>query len=186
TRFRLDSSNRIQSLTFYTINGFPYGQITFVYGPGGYHQEERWETLPDHTVIRRYVYTFNEEGVPVSLTEYGRGEQEISRVDLTQAPADQLYRLPPPRVGNRLEEAEDIIESIRSSGVVSPIPARIPVLPSDMVQLRDGQLFTGSLLHLSEQYLQIVTAPRDTLQLPVQQVYWARIRSGEYLIYPTP
>ncbi|RMF07591.1 MAG: hypothetical protein D6762_07270, partial [Candidatus Neomarinimicrobiota bacterium] len=49
TRFRLDSSNRIQSLTFYTVNGFPYGQITFVYGPGDYHQEERWETLPDHT-----------------------------------------------------------------------------------------------------------------------------------------
>ncbi len=182
TRFDLDSLGRIQNMTFITVDGHPYGRISMDYTVQGRKRSEVWIQLPEGRVIRRYKYHFDEDGTPVSLREFGQNGELVSDVDLTFAPADQLYRTPPPKLGNRLLEAQTIIESIRESRVSTPHPAIIPVLTDDLLQLTDGQLLIGSLIQSTTAGLKIQLRSGEVLDIPLNRISWARSRNGKYLV----
>ncbi|MFQ6614039.1 MAG: hypothetical protein ACE5D1_04275, partial [Fidelibacterota bacterium] len=182
TRVTVDSSGRIRNLTFITVDGTSYGNITMDYTKTGRKASEIWTLLPKKETIRRYQYSFDSDGRLLSLSEFGREDQLISQVDLTVAAADELYQVPPPRLGNRLLEAESIIESIHRSRIESPFPATIPHLTDDLLQLVNGQLMIGTLTESTPDGLKIRLLTGEVLNIPLTQISWARSRNGKYLV----
>ncbi|NOZ74339.1 MAG: hypothetical protein GXO90_03035 [FCB group bacterium] len=182
TQVELDKMGHIRQMTFITVDGTPYGRISMSYTPRGRKATEQWTQLPNNKMIRRYQYSYDSEGRIRSLAEYGRQGELISEVDLTVAPADKLYRVPPPKLGNRLLEAETIIESIRQSKITLSHPATIPPLADDLLQLINGQLMVGTLIQSTSEGLKIRLSTGEVLNIPVSQISWARSRNGSYLV----
>lgn len=183
SRFELDSLGRISNIIFTTVDGNRYGRIDMIYKPDGRKSEEIWKSLPGGQVVRRYHYQFDKDGNPAAMFEYGRSGESISEVDLTLAPADRLYKIPPPKLGNRLMEAESIIQSINTSGETSGQPALLPVLMDDLVQLSDGQLLIGKIVSVDTDGLKFNNSGSETLTIPVERIDWARTRNGKYVIH---
>ena len=55
------------------------------------------------------------------IWEYGKNNELISEVALDMVPADQLYRTPPPRTGNILDEYDIIKKEIEDKRIISSI-----------------------------------------------------------------
>lgn len=184
TRFSIAADGSVTAVNFYSIDNHRYGRIAFSYDYLGLVREETWTAFPGSAIVRRYVYEFNLETHGKKLWEYGSDGREVSYIELAMAPADELYPYPVPRTGNILEEKEDIIREIKTSGIVPPLPAYIPRLEWDQILFLSGEIRDVILVDLESESVTIrFPGESDRLTIPLKRIRQIKSHWGD-LIYP--
>ncbi len=182
--FHFTPGGRIASVVFATVSGHRYGQIKFQYDDHQHLLDESWYSLPQTRLVRRYHYKWLDGSDGIRLREFGKKGELISDVTLEQAPADELYRVPPPRSGNILDEAALILEQIAARKEHLPYPAVIPRTEWDRLILNSGEELDIHFLELSGTVVRFRQPPsNDELSLPLTQVQVIISRYGQR-IYP--
>ena len=184
SKFILNSSDQIQKIVFSNVQGFDYGEIKFIYDHLGLLKGEAWITLPNKTIIRRFLYNVDMFTGRKEIWEYGKNGQEISHVALTQPPASTLYKTPPPRIGNRLDEISIILEDIRSQDIEIPFDVFIPKTDFDLMVLTNTDSLMIDLLNInSKQVIFKIVGDTSALTMPIFRVKSITSKYGER-IYP--
>ena len=192
TYFTIDDGVEVSKIVFQTIDGQRYGQIELDYDYLGNLYEERWRDLPSARVIRRFKYKFEhlydyvEPHMVVQIWEFGHGGELISNVAVDMAPADQLYKTPPPRSHNTLDEADIIAREIKERRILVPHGGIIPRTEWDELILVNGERLLIDFVDLSDNGLQFrMKQENDILTLPIHRVRSLTSRMGD-VIYPKP
>ena len=190
TYFTMDDGNHVSSILFETIDGQKYGQIELDYDYLGYLSEERWRDLPSGRIIRQYKYKFEliknyeEARTVVQIWEYGYDNQLISNVAVDMAPSDQLYKTPPPRTNNTLDEVDIIKAEIKEGRVIVPHEAIIPVMMQDHLIMRNGDQLFVDFVNMTESGIQFrIKSEQELLTMPLHKVQSLTSRMGD-VIYP--
>ena len=192
TYFTIDDGVEVSKIVFQTIDGQKYGQIELDYDYLGNLYEERWRDLPSARVIRRFKYKFEhlydyvEPHMVVQIWEFGLDGELISNVAIDMAPADQLYKTPPPRSHNTLDEADVIAREIKERRILIPHGGIIPRTEWDELILVSGERLLIDFVDLSDNGLQFrMKQENDILTLPIHRVRSLTSRMGD-VIYPKP
>ena len=192
TNFTMDDGAQISKIIFQTIDGQKYGQIELDYDYLGNLYEERWRDLPSARVIRRFKYKFQhvydyvEPHMIVQIWEFGHDGELVSNVAIDMAPADQLYKTPPPRSHNTLDEADVIAREIKERRILVPHGGIIPRTEWDELILINGERLLIDFIDLSDNGLQFrMQEENDILTLPIHRVRSLTSRMGD-VIYPQP
>ena len=192
TYFTMEDGVQISKIVFQTIDGQKYGQIELDYDYLGNLYEERWRDLPSARVIRRFKYKFEhmydyvEPHMVVQIWEFGYDGELISNVAVDMAPADQLYKTPPPRSHNTLDEVDIIAREIKERRILVPHGGIIPRTEWDELILVNGERLLIDFVDLSENGLQFrMEQENDILTLPIHRVRTLTSRMGD-VIYPRP
>lgn len=184
SKFILNSSDQIQKIVFSNVQGFDYGEIKFIYDHLGLLKGEIWITLPNKTIIRRFLYDVDMLTGRKEIWEYGKNGQEISHVALTQPPASTLYKTPPPRIGNRLDEISIILEDIRSQDIDIPFDVFIPKTDFDLMVLTNTDSLMIDLLNIDSKRVTFkIIGDTSALTMPIFRVESITSKYGER-IYP--
>ena len=184
SKFILNKADQIQSIQFINVRGEQYGEINFIYGHLGLLSGEVWTSLPDELVIRRFAYEVDMLTNRKEIWEYDRNGQELSHIALTQPPASQLYKTPPPRYGNRLDEISILLEDIREKKLNVPFDVFIPKTDYDLMILTNGDSLMIHLVELGIQRVQfIIVGEKDELTMPKFRIESITSKYGER-IYP--
>tara|TARA_B110000263_G_scaffold47468_1_gene39445 strand:+ start:3988 stop:4944 length:957 start_codon:yes stop_codon:yes gene_type:complete len=184
SKFILNSSDQIQKIVFSNVQGFDYGEIKFIYNHLGLLKGEIWITLPNKTIIRRFLYDVDMLTGRKEIWEYGKNGQEISHVALTQPPASTLYKTPPPRIGNRLDEISIILEDIRSQDIDIPFDVFIPKTDFDLMVLTNTDSLMIDLLNIDSKRVTFkIIGDTSALTMPIFRVESITSKYGER-IYP--
>ena len=184
SKFILNSSDQIQKIVFSNVQGFDYGEIKFIYDHLGLLKGEIWITLPNKTIIRRFLYDVDMLTGRKEIWEYGKNGQEISHVALTQPPASTLYKTPPPRIGNRLDEISIILEDIRSQDIDIPFDVFIPKTDFDLMVLTNTDSLMIDLLNIDSKRVTFkIIGDTSALTMPIFRVKSITSKYGER-IYP--
>ena len=67
-----------------------------------------------------HMYDYVEPHMVVQIWEFGYDGELISNVAVDMAPADQLYKTPPPRSHNTLDEVDIIAREIKERRILVP------------------------------------------------------------------
>ena len=192
TYFTIDDGVEVSKIVFQTIDGQRYGQIELDYDYLGNLYEERWRDLPSARVIRRFKYKFEhlydyvEPHMVVQIWEFGHDGELISNVAIDMAPADQLYKTPPPRSHNTLDEVDVIAREIKERRILIPHGGIIPRTEWDELILVSGERLLIDFVDLSDNGLQFrMKQENDILTLPIHRVRSLTSRMGD-VIYPKP
>jgi len=192
TYFTIDDGVEVSKIVFQTIDGQKYGQIELDYDYLGNLYEERWRDLPSARVIRRFKYKFEhlydyvEPHMVVQIWEFGHDGELISNVAIDMAPADQLYKTPPPRSHNTLDEVDVIAREIKERRILIPHGGIIPRTEWDELILVSGERLLIDFVDLSDNGLQFrMKQENDILTLPIHRVRSLTSRMGD-VIYPKP
>ena len=192
THFTVKDGAFISKIVFETIDGQKYGQIELDYDYLGYLSEERWRDLPSGRIIRQYKYKFElvksyeESRTVVQIWEYGYDNQLISNVAVDMAPADQLYKTPPPRSNNTLDEADVIAREIKERRILVQNNSIIPRATLDELILVNGEKLFVDYVDVSENGIKFrMEKENDILTLPLHRVRSLTSRMGD-VIYPRP
>jgi hypothetical protein len=192
TYFTMDDGVQISKIVFQTIDGQKYGQIELDYDYLGNLYEERWRDLPSARVIRRFKYKFEhlhdyiQPHTVVQIWEFGHDGELLSNVAVDMAPADQLYKTPPPRSHNTLDEADIIAREIKERRILVPHGGIIPRTEWDELILVNGDRLLIDFVDLSENGLKFrMDQENDILTLPIHRVRTLTSRMGD-VIYPKP
>tara|TARA_B100000214_G_scaffold359281_1_gene320559 strand:- start:288 stop:674 length:387 start_codon:yes stop_codon:yes gene_type:complete len=122
----------------------------------------------------------------VQIWEFGHDGELISNVAIDMAPADQLYKTPPPRTHNTLDEADIIAREIKERRILVPHGGIIPKTEWDELILIDGQRLMVDYIELSDNGLLFrMKEEDDILTLPIHRVRSLTSRMGD-VIYPKP
>ena len=184
SKFILNSSDQIQKIVFSNVQGFDYGEIKFIYNHLGLLKGEIWITLPNKTIIRRFLYDVDMLTGRKEIWEYGKNGQEISHVALTQPPASTLYKTPPPRIGNRLDEISIILEDIRLQDIDIPFDVFIPKTDFDLMVLTNTDSLMIDLLNIDSKRVTFkIIGDTSALTMPIFRVESITSKYGER-IYP--
>ncbi len=190
THFTVKDGTFISKIVFETIDGQKYGQIELDYDYLGYLAEERWRDLPSGRIIRQYKYKFEliknyeEARTVVQIWEYGYDNQLISNVAVDMAPADQLYKTPPPRTNNILDEVDIIKAEIREGRVIVPYGGIIPITTEDHLIMRNGDQLFVDFIKLTDSGIQFrLKSEKELLTIPLHRVRSLTSRMGD-VIYP--
>ena len=190
THFTVKDGTFISKIVFETIDGQKYGQIELDYDYLGYLAEERWRDLPSGRIIRQYKYKFEliknyeEARTVVQIWEYGYDNQLISNVAVDMAPADQLYKTPPPRTNNSLDEVDIIKAEIREGRVIVPYGGIIPITTEDHLIMRNGDQLFVDFVNLTDSGIQFrLKSEEELLTMPFHRVRSLTSRMGD-VIYP--
>ncbi|MCH7612296.1 MAG: hypothetical protein IIB45_02935 [Candidatus Marinimicrobia bacterium] len=184
TEFVLNGSDEIHEIIFRTIDNHEYGTIHLTYDHLGFLQEEVWRILPENKIIRKFVYHFDIINNIQQIWEYGKDGSEISHVALSMAPEDKLYTTPPPRTGNVLDEADDILQELISKRIIAPIPAFIPYTDWDRITLIDGDGMDIVFVAIDENYLRFsLPFESDVLSMSLDRISSVTSKYGKR-IYP--
>lgn len=184
SKFIINNSNQIKKITFKNVQGFNYGEITFIYDHLGLIKGESWSMLPEQIKIRQFAYSFDMLTGRKEVWEYGENGQEVSHVALTQPPADQLYKTLPPRTGNRLDEISIILEDIRSQDLEIPFDVFIPKTDHDLMVLTNNDSLMINLLNIGSQRITFkIIGDTSELTMPIFRVKNIISKYGES-IYP--
>ncbi len=182
--FFLSPDGRINRIQFLTIDRVPYGEIYLAYDRLGYLSEERWVQLPQGAVVRIFKYAYDIMTKIQQIWEYGRGNQLVSHVALTQAPAEALYKEPPPRTGNILDEVGIILEELRTQRILTPLPTLIPQMEQDRLILINGDVLMVELLGIDEEEVRFrLNKDPAVLRIPLDRVASVTTRFGQ-VVYP--
>ncbi|MBT6112265.1 MAG: hypothetical protein HOH03_01510, partial [Candidatus Marinimicrobia bacterium] len=120
------------------------------------------------------------------IWEYGRDGELISHMSLEMAPADQLYKVPPPRTGNTLSESEIIMKEIKEKRIIVPHGGIIPRTELDEIIFKSGQRMEVEFISLEEGGIQFkLSEAGDLLTVPKHRVESLTSRNGT-VIYPEP
>ena len=184
SEFQMSAGNQIEQITFFTVDNRHYGSISFTYDRLGFLTNEIWVKEPEIQIIRRFKYQYDIMAQVKQIWEYDRTGNLISHQALQQAPADELYKKQPPRTGNLLSEAGLIIEELRSSRMVAPNPAFIPVTLWDQLVTNDEDRFDIDFISMDKINVKFREPnSQDILSISLDRVASVVSRYGE-IIYP--
>lgn len=182
--FIIPRGKQITQIIFETIDGMKYGKIELEYDYLSYLSEERWRALPSGEIIRRFNYKFDLMSNVTQIWEFGKNNELISEVALDMVPADQLYRTPPPRTGNVLDEYDIIRKEIKEKRIISPNTSFIPSTKFDQLVLKSGQSFEVDFIGANTNGIQFRLLDNNgLLTIPFDNVRSLTSRMGD-VIYP--
>jgi hypothetical protein len=180
SKFILNESDQIESIHFTDVRGDHYGKIDFIYDHLGLLNGELWISLPTEKTIRRFAYSIDMLTNRKEIWEFDHRGQEVSHVALVKPPADQLYKTPPPRYGNRLDEISIILEEIREKDLTVPFDVFIPKTDYDLMVLTNGDSLLIHLIELGNQRVTfILIGEKGELTMPKFRVQSITSKYGE-------
>jgi len=190
TYFTIQDGIQISKIVFETVDGQKYGQVELDYDYLGSLKEERWRDLPSARIIRRFKYKFDlltefiQSHAVVQIWEFGYDDALISHVAIDQAPSDQLYKTPPPRSHNTLDEVDIIAREIKESRIIVPHGAFIPRTTWDELIMVTGDRLMVDFVDMTDNGIKFrMENERDILTVPFHRVRSLTSRMGD-VIYP--
>ena len=184
SEFQMSAGNQIEQINFFTVDNRHYGSIAFAYDRLGFVTNEIWIKEPENQIVRRFKYQYDIIAQVKQIWEYDRTGNLISHQALKQAPADELYKKPPPRTGNALSEAGLIIEELRSSRMLAPNPAFIPVTLWDQLVTNNKDRFDIDFISVNKKNVKFREPNgQDIMSISLDRVASVVSRFGE-IIYP--
>jgi len=182
--FFIPRGEHVTQIIFETIDGLQYGKIELDYDYLNFLSEERWRELPSGNIIRRFNYKFDLLSDVTQIWEYGKNGKLISEVALDMVPADQLYRTPPPRTGNILDEYDIIAKEIKEKRIITTKSPIIPYTENDQLVLKTGQALEIDYVGTSQNGIQFrLKDSEGLLTIPFDNVRSLTSRMGD-VIYP--
>ena len=182
--FIIPRGEQVTQIVFETIDGLKYGKIELDYDYLNFLSEERWRKLPSGEVIRKFNYKFDLMSNVTQIWEYGRDNKLVSEVALDMVPADQLYRTPPPRTGNILDEYDIIQKEIKEKRIITSNNPIIPHSVFDQLVLKSGQSLEVDFVGTNQNGIQFRLSNNDgLLTVPFNTVRSLTSRMGD-VIYP--
>ena len=182
--FIIPRGEEVTQIIFETIDGLKYGKIELDYDYLNFLSEERWRKLPSGEVIRKFNYKFDLMSNVTQIWEYGRDNKLVSEVALDMVPADQLYRTPPPRTGNILDEYDIIQKEIKEKRIITSNNPIIPHSVFDQLVLKSGQSLEVDFVGTNQNGIQFRLSRNDgLLTVPFNNVRSLTSRMGD-VIYP--
>ena len=182
--FIIPRGEQVTQIIFETIDGKKYGKIELDYDYLNFLSEERWRALPSGKIIRKFKYKFDLMSNVTQIWEYGKNNELISEVALDMVPADQLYRTPPPRTGNILDEYDIIKKEIEDKRIISSNNPIIPHTNFDQLVLKTGQLLDIDFVGTNQNGIQFrLNDNEGLLTVPFSNVRSLTSRMGD-VIYP--
>lgn len=182
--FIIPRGEQVTQIIFETIDGKKYGKIELDYDYLNFLSEERWRALPSGEIIRKFKYKFDLMSNVTQIWEYGKNNELISEVALDMVPADQLYRTPPPRTGNILDEYDIIKKEIEDKRIISSNNPIIPLTNFDQLVLKTGQSLDIDFVGTNQNGIQFRLNDNDgLLTVPFSNVRSLTSRMGD-VIYP--
>ena len=182
--FLIPRGEHVTQIIFETVDGLQYGKIELDYDYLNFLSEERWRELPSGKVIRQFNYKFDLLSDVTQIWEYGKNGELISEVALDMVPADQLYRTPPPRTGNILDEYDIIAKEIKEKRIITSKNPVIPHTENDQLVLKTGQALEVDYVGTNQNGIQFRLNDSDgLLTIPFDNVRSLTSRMGD-VIYP--
>ena len=182
--FIIPRGDQVTQIIFETIDGLKYGKIELDYDYLNFLSEERWRKLPSGEIIRKFNYKFDLMSNVTQIWEYGRDNKLVSEVALDMVPADQLYRTPPPRTGNILDEYDIIQKEIKEKRIITSNNPIIPYSVFDQLVLKSGQSLKVDFIGTNQNGIQFRLSNNDgLLTVPFNNVRSLTSRMGD-VIYP--
>ena len=182
--FIIPRGEQVTQIIFETVDGKKYGKIELDYDYLNFLSEERWRALPSGEIIRKFKYKFDLMSNVTQIWEYGKNNELISEVALDMVPADQLYRTPPPRTGNILDEYDIIKKEIENKRIISSNNPIIPHTNFDQLVLKTGQSLDIDFVGTNQNGIQFRLNDNDgLLTVPFSNVRSLTSRMGD-VIYP--
>ena len=182
--FIIPRGEQVTQIIFETIDGKKYGKIELDYDYLNFLSEERWRALPTGEIIRKFKYKFDMMSNVTQIWEYGKNNELISEVALDMVPEDQLYRTPPPRTGNILDEYDIIKKEIEDKRIISSNNPIIPHTNFDQLVLKTGQSLDIDFVGTNQNGIQFRLNDNDgLLTVPFSNVRSLTSRMGD-VIYP--
>ena len=182
--FIIPRGEEVTQIIFETIDGLKYGKIELDYDYLNFLSEERWRKLPSGEIIRKFNYKFDLMSNVTQIWEYGRDNRLVSEVALDMVPADQLYRTPPPRTGNILDEYDIIQKEIKEKRIITSNNPIIPHSVFDQLVLKSGQSLEVDFVGTNQNGIQFRLSNNDgLLTVPFNNVRSLTSRMGD-VIYP--
>ena len=182
--FIIPRGEEVTQIIFETIDGLKYGKIELDYDYLNFLSEERWRKLPSGEIIRKFNYKFDLMSNVTQIWEYGRDNKLVSEVALDMVPADQLYRTPPPRTGNILDEYDIIQKEIKEKRIITSNNPIIPHSVFDQLVLKSGQSLEVDFVGTNQNGIQFRLFNNDgLLTVPFNNVRSLTSRMGD-VIYP--
>ena len=184
SQFQMSSTNQLEKIEFYTVDNQFYGSISFTYDRLGFVNNEVWIKEPENHIIRRFKYQYDIMAEVKQIWEYNKSGNLISNQTLKHAPADELYKKPPPRTGNMLSEAGLIIEELRTKRMVDLNPAFIPATLWDQLITNNGDRVDIDFISVDKNLLKFKEPNgKEILSISAERVKSVVSRFGE-IIYP--
>ena len=182
--FSIPRGEQVTKIIFQTVDGLQYGKIELDYDYLNFLSEERWRELPSGKIVRKFNYKFDLLSDVTQIWEYGKNGELISEVALDMVPADQLYRTPPPRTGNILDEYDLIAKEIEEKRTITSKNPIIPHMENDQLILKTGQAFEIDYVGANQNGIQFRLKESDgLLTIPFDNVRSLTSRMGD-VIYP--
>ena len=182
--FSIPRGEQVTQIIFQTVDGLQYGKIELDYDYLSFLSEERWRELPSGKIIRKFNYKFDLLSDVTQIWEYGKKGELISEVALDMVPADQLYRVPPPRTGNILDEYDIIAKEIEEKRIITSNNPIIARTENDQLILKSGQAFQIDYVGTNQNGIQFRLKDSDgLLTIPFDNVRSLTSRMGD-VIYP--
>ena len=182
--FLIPRGEQVTQIIFQTVDGLQYGKIELDYDYLGFLSEERWRELPSGKIIRKFNYKFDLLSDVTQIWEYGKKGELISEVALDMVPADQLYRTPPPRTGNILDEYDIIAKEIEEKRIITSNNPIIARTENDQLILKSGQAYQIDYVGTNQNGIQFRLKDSDgLLTIPFDNVRSLTSRMGD-VIYP--
>ena len=182
--FIIPRGEEVTQIIFETIDGLKYGKIELDYDYLNFLSEERWRKLPSGEIIRKFNYKFDLMSNVTQIWEYGRDNRLVSEVALDMVPADQLYRTPPPRTGNILDEYDIIQKEIKEKRIITSNNPIILHSVFDQLVLKSGQSLEVDFVGTNQNGIQFRLSNNDgLLTVPFNNVRSLTSRMGD-VIYP--
>ncbi len=184
--FTILDGSHVSKIVFETVDAQKYGQVELDYDYLGNLKEERWRDLPSARVIRRFKYKFEIMADVLQIWEFGNEGELLSHVAIDQAPADQLYKTPPPRSHNTLDEVDIIAREIKNSRIIVRHAGIIPKTVLDQLILSNGESMNVDFVELTHNGILFrMDSENDILTIPFHRVRSLTSRMGD-VIYPKP
>ena len=182
--FIIPRGEEVTQIIFETIDGLKYGKIELDFDYLSFFSEDRWRKLPSGEIIRKFNYKFDLMSNVTQIWEYGRDNKLVSEVALDMVPADQLYRTPPPRTGNILDEYDIIQKEIKEKRIITSNNPIIPHSVFDQLVLKSGQSLEVDFVGTNQNGIQFRLSNNDgLLTVPFNNVRSLTSRMGD-VIYP--
>ena len=182
--FLIPRGEHVTQIIFETVDGLQYGKIELDYDYLNFLSEERWRELPSGKIIRQFNYKFDLLSDVTQIWEYGKNGELISEVALDMVPSDQLYRTPPPRTGNILDEYDIIAKEIKEKRIITSKNPIIPHTENDQLVLKTGQALEIDYVGTNQNGIQFRLNDSDgLLTIPFDNVRSLTSRMGD-VIYP--
>jgi hypothetical protein len=182
--FSIPRGEQVTQIIFQTVDGIQYGKIELDYDYLNFLSEERWRELPSGKIVRKFNYKFDLLSDVTQIWEYGKNGELISEVALDMVPADQLYRTPPPRTGNILDEYDIIAKEIEEKRIITSSNPIIARTENDQLILKSGQAFQIDYVGTNQNGIQFRLKDSDgLLTIPFDNVRSLTSRMGD-VIYP--